>query len=392
MKRTIIFVLALIGYAAPAFSAVTVKSPGNGASVISPFSLSATATACSSQPIHGMGYSIDNSGATTLVTGASIGTKVSAPVGAHTLHVKSWGNKGASCVTDIQINVSDTSVPVVPTTATAVTQIQNLPNWKAAMDDGTGVGTYSGTTALVSSPSRSGSGREFITNYTNDAGERYYVAFGADRAADNFLYDGWVYLASPANDVGKIEFELNQVISNGQTVIYGVRCNGVTGTWDYTENAGTPQNFSDVWVSSAAACDPHTWTDNAWHHVQLSYSRDDLGNVTYGSVWLDGVGQDINVTVPSSFALGWTSTLITNFQVDGLGASGSATAYLDSLTIYRWDNLVDSALALVPAGATAATKLHTSSKWKMKHDPGTSGSSDRNHVPCRNAIGDRFRT
>jgi hypothetical protein len=375
MKPASYLVPALFACTIPAFSAVTVNSPGNGASVISPFAVSATATACSSQPIRSMGYSIDNSNSTTVVSGASISVKVTSPSGAHTLHVKSWGNKGASCVTDVPIKVMATSVAAIPPNATAVTQIQSLPNWTAAKDNGTGVGTSSGTTTIVSSPSRSGSGREFLTNYTNAAGERYFVQFGADRAADNFLYDVWVYLASPSNDISKLEFVMNQVIPNGQTVIYGVRCNGVAGTWDYTKNAGTPQKYSDVWVSSTAACNPRSWTDNVWHHVQISYSRDDLGNVKYGSVWLDGAGQDLNVTVPSSFALGWGSTLITNFQVDGLGASGSATVYLDNLTIYRWDNLVDSALALVPAGATAVGKLQTSPNWKALHDAGTNGNS-----------------
>ena len=27
---------------------------------------------------------------------------------------------------------------------------------------------------------------------------------------------------------------------------------------------------------------------------------------------------------------------LTNVQIDGLGASGSATVYMDKLTIYRW--------------------------------------------------------
>jgi hypothetical protein len=40
--------------------------------------------------------------------------------------------------------------------------------------------------------------------------------------------------------------------------------------------------------------------------------------------------------VPSAFALGWGSTLLTNFQVDGMGASGSPTVYIDELAIYRW--------------------------------------------------------
>jgi hypothetical protein len=68
----------------------------------------------------------------------------------------------------------------------------------------------------------------------------------------------------------------------------------------------------------------------------MSYSRDDAGNVTYDSVWLDGAQQSMNVTVPCAFALGWGSVLLTNFQVDGLGASGSATVYLDNLAVYRW--------------------------------------------------------
>jgi hypothetical protein len=69
----------------------------------------------------------------------------------------------------------------------------------------------------------------------------------------------------------------------------------------------------------------------------VSYSRDDSGNVNYKAVWLDGAESALNVTVPSAFALGWAPTLITNFQLDGsLAAGGTAAAYLDDLTIYRW--------------------------------------------------------
>jgi hypothetical protein len=54
-------------------------------------------------------------------------------------------------------------------------------------------------------------------------------------------------------------------------------------------------------------------------------------------VWLDGVESPINVKVNSDFALGWgAGLLVTNFQVDGVGASGSSTLHLDDLTIYRW--------------------------------------------------------
>ncbi len=89
-------------------------------------------------------------------------------------------------------------------------------------------------------------------------------------------------------------------------------------------------------MKSNQACNLEEWSVETWHHVQVLYSRDSAGNVTYESVWLDDVEQDIDATVPSAFALGWGSTLLTNLQVDGRGPSGSSTVYLDNLTIYRW--------------------------------------------------------
>jgi hypothetical protein len=129
---------------------------------------------------------------------------------------------------------------------------------------------------------------------------------------------------------------MNQVMSNGQTVIYGVQCDGYTSTWDYFTNAGSPEDPVNQWRHSSAACNPRDWATNLWHHLQLSYSRDSLGNVTFKTITFDGIVSEINETVPSSFALGWGQTLLTNFQLDGLGNSGSATVYLDNLTISRW--------------------------------------------------------
>jgi len=189
---------------------------------------------------------------------------------------------------------------------------------------------------IVSSPSLSGYAREFTATYSNSSGERFDVVFGADTESQNFLYDAWVDIAGPSNDIANIEMDMNQVMPNGQTAIFGFQCDGYSGTWDYTVNAGTPQNPSDIWRHSYSECNPREWSTNAWHHIQISYSRDGAGNVTYKSVWLDNIESDLYITVPSAFALGWSPALLTNFQIDGLGSSGSATVYLDNLTIYRW--------------------------------------------------------
>ncbi|HEY6491550.1 MAG: hypothetical protein WCC26_11330 [Terracidiphilus sp.] len=336
MKVFCAFFLALFVCAAPAFANVTVYSPGANARVVSPFWLSAVANPCSSQPIAAMGYSFDDSSNTTIVNGASVSAVIGFSTGAHVLHIKSWGNQGASCVTNVNLTVVPPPTSMVPSWAGRATQVQTLGSWEAQNDAATGTGIAKGLMNLVGVPSLTGYAREFDTAFSNSSGERYAVEFGVDQSAQNFLYDGWVYFANSTNNIANLEMDVNQVMPNGQTVIYGFQCDGYSGTWDYTVNAGTPWSPKDQWWHSYSECNPREWSTNAWHHIQVSYSRNTAGAVTYKSVWLDNVEQDLYFTVPSSFALGWSPTLLTNFQVDGLGASGSSKVYLDNLTIYWW--------------------------------------------------------
>ena len=328
-------------FTVPAFSSVTINSPQRGETVRSPFNVNAYATTCSNQAVRTLGYSIDSNTTTTLFKGStSINTNVSAKVGSHTLHVKAWGYQGAVCVTDVAIKVAnavddpaeDTSI--VPADAVSVSSIQAMTNWKGVHDTGT-AGSSSGTMSLVATPAHSGTARQFVSTFSSGGGLRYWVTFGDDPNPTNFFYDGWVYLTNDATSIANVEMDMNQVMANGQNVIYGVQCDGYSGTWDYTENLGTPQAPKGHWVHSKAACNPRNWSRNAWHHVEMSYSRSDTGSVTYKSVYFDGVQSIINSTAPSAYASGWGQVLLTNFQVDGLGTS-SATAYLDDLTIYRW--------------------------------------------------------
>lgn len=262
---------------------------------------------------------------------------ISAGAGSHTLHVKSWGMLGTSCDEDISVAVTTggtTANSAVPSNAITVSNVQANGGWQAAHDPATG-STASGSMNMTSSPSRSGNARQFNTSFTNGGGEIYDVAFENDPNSTNFFYDAWVYLTNSASNMQSLEMDMNQVLSNGQTVIYGFQCDGLSGTWDYTANTGSVKNSVDTWVHSSAPCNVRNWAPNQWHHVQISYSRDGSGNVTYHSVWLDGAESQINATVLSVFALGWTPALVTNFQVDGIG-SGSNTVYLDELTISRW--------------------------------------------------------
>jgi hypothetical protein len=173
--------------------------------------------------------------------------------------------------------------------------------------------------------------------YSNFGGERYSVAFGDDESASNFTLDTWVYIPSGSDGLENLELDLNQVLSGGQTVIYGMQCDGWTNTWDVAVNRGTTSSPRNTWAHTSAPCSVRTWGKNEWHHVQLSYSRNDTGWITYKSAAVDGNSHPINMTVLGAYNLGWAPTLLVNVQLDGAtSGSGSASVILDGFTINRW--------------------------------------------------------
>ncbi|MGH9615944.1 MAG: hypothetical protein ACRD28_04310 [Acidobacteriaceae bacterium] len=327
---------------APAFAAINISSPSSGEHVSSPFTVSASASNCSSQAVRTLGYSMDNSPDTTLFRGStSIDAQVSASKGTHIVHVKAWNTSGAVCVAEVAIDVTNvtddpaTDTSSVPSDALRLSSLQTLGNWGGVHDAATS-GSASGHMSLVGSPEHSGPSRKFVTDSSNWGGERYSVTFGDDRTSTNFLWDGWVYLTSSSSHINSLEMDLDQTMPNGQTVVFGFQCNGAYGTWDYSENVGSASNPKGYWKHSSARCNPRSWKVDVWHHVQISYSRTDTGKITYKSVYLDGVEKTLNATVFGARDMGWGSGLTINFQVDGLGSSGSSTVYLDDLTLTRW--------------------------------------------------------
>jgi hypothetical protein len=327
----------------PALAQTNITSPTNGQQVSSPFTLDMNASTCSSQPVTAVGYSLDNSGNTSSWPVQYINGPVAAPSGWHTLHVKVWNGAGAVCVTDVSIDVDATPAAspsgassVIPSNAVEVSSIQALGSWITIHDGGT-TGSSSGTMSLTSSPSLTGTARLFANQFNDFGGQRYSVQFDDNNTSQNFFYDTWVYIAGSAAGFSNLEFDLDQTMPNGQTVVMGFQCDSWIQRWDYAVNGGSPTSPNDTWLHSYAPCDVHSWGANQWHHVQIYYSHDESGWVTYHSVWLDGNEQDLNFTVFSGYALGWAPAIVTNFQVDG-NSSGTTwgNVYLDELSVYRW--------------------------------------------------------
>jgi hypothetical protein len=333
--------LALAAAMVPALAQTVVNSPTNGEQVSSPFTLNMTASTCSSKPVSAVGYSLDNSSSTSSWPAQSINGPVGAPSGPHTLHVKVWNGAGGVCVTDVSVNVGATpaagsSGSVVPSNAVRVSSIQSLGNWTAIHDGGTS-GSSSGTMSLTNSPTLTGTSRLFANQFNNFGGERYSVQFDDNTTSENFFYDAWIYIAGSASGFSNLEFDLNQTMPNGQTVIMGFQCDSWDQRWDYAVNGGSATKPIDTWLHSYAPCNVKSWGTNQWHHVQIYFSHNSSGWVTYHSVWLDGAEQDLNFTVFSGYDLGWGPGVVTNFQIDGnSGGTTWGNVYLDELTVSRW--------------------------------------------------------
>src|SRR5579863_7775064 len=111
------FAVVLSLLSVPAFGAVSVTSPVNGAQVTSPITVAAKAATCSSQPTAAMGYSLDY-GPTTIMQASAISALALAGNGVNVLHVKCWGVRGSADVFDAPITVvSPSSVPENVTSA-----------------------------------------------------------------------------------------------------------------------------------------------------------------------------------------------------------------------------------------------------------------------------------
>ncbi|HZD76808.1 MAG TPA: hypothetical protein VE218_07375 [Acidobacteriaceae bacterium] len=329
----------------PAFASdVTVASPVNGTHVTSPVWVRAHNVGCESVPPSAFGYSIDNS--STLVRGETAYdidvTKQVIAAGAHIIHFKSWTARGACPVVNTQFIVGGTSALPPPTSssssygipANAVSSgdVDGKGPWGAIHDGGT-PGSSRGSSVYPASTPLYDDARQFYMTYTDRGGERWNLPLASSKTATHFVLDTYVFLPSPS-EVLNLEMDINQVMANGETVIFGTQCSGLTGTWEAAYTSGK----LDHWWSSNIKCNPAHWTANTWHHVQVGMHRGTDGTVIHDWVNLDGAHYAWGYSRESAHFLGWAPGVVdVQYQIEGSSkSSGSVTSFIHKMTIYRW--------------------------------------------------------
>jgi hypothetical protein len=349
-KRLALAALAIMSgllLSKPALAAnITVASPVNGTTVSSPIWVRAHNVGCDGLTPTAFGYSIDSSG--TLYAGVTHNdvdaTKVGIASGTHTIHFKSWTSKGICPAVSTTFKVTGGSASSGGSGSSGATPSGSIPSsavgsanldgkgWIAQQDAGT-PGDAKGSSSYPATTPSYDDAREFYMTYSKKGGERWHISFAKDASATHFVYDTYVYITDPSQ-VANIELDMNQVMSNGATVIFGTQCSSYTKTWEYTYASGGAH-----WKSSNIACNPKNWAAKTWHHIQIASQRNGNGDVTYDWVNVDGTHSAFkNATGYSAEKLGWAKgDLLINFQLDGANAgSGSITAYIHKMTIFRW--------------------------------------------------------
>jgi hypothetical protein len=349
----------------PAFASdITVGNPVNGTHVSSPVWIRAHNIGCESVPPSAFGYSIDDS--TTFVRGETpydidvIGQVI--PAGTHIIHFKSWTARGLCPVVNTQVTVGAASTPSspsfrssptspdvvgigryvgatlpavqpnIPANAISTGDLDDNSGWGQTHDGGT-PGTSRGSSVYPATTPVYDDGRQFYMTYTHRAGERWNLNFGKDPNSTYFVLDTYVFLPNPS-EVLNLEMDINQVLANGETVIFSTQCAGTVGAWE----AGYTAGKLDHWWASGIKCNPQNWTPNVWHHIQIGMHREPNGVVSHDWVNFDGTHNNWGYEKESAHFLGWEpSVMDVQYQIEGANSSsGSVTSFIHKMTIYRW--------------------------------------------------------
>jgi hypothetical protein len=314
--------------AAPTITAVQVAC--------APTSLAPSATSLCNATVQGTGSydptvtlsatagSVDPSGLFTAANSA----------GTATVTATSTQDATKSGTATITVQTASNGAPAIPANAIAVDLINPKNAWKNTKDAGTpGSATFSNNYPV--SGIFANDARAFSIAYQNAGGVRFSNSFAKDTVSTHFVYD--VVVRSPDwTHTANLELDLNQVKADGRTAILGMQCSNYSKTWEVTLNK--TGNTGWHWVPSNIPCTPLKWTPNVSHHIRLFGTLASNGIATYVGVEFDGsYSAFTNASGLTARAIGWgIGSVLPNFQIDGLGASGSATIYSNKLTIIRW--------------------------------------------------------
>jgi hypothetical protein len=313
---------------------VVVSSPAAG-TVESPFNLQAQSATCDSTTTGSMAYSIDDGDTVGSVDGQSLNTSISASVGSHTLHVKSWATNGAGCDTDVAITVKSASSsqkspwPVsVPEGAAPYSDLEQDSGWSADADS-----TISPNPPSIYTNTQSGSPVEMTLTTKGQSGK--YTGWMAKKTIG--LKAGQVHMLVRASytfnsvsgiqawEMGRRLTNENGVTDNGQTQLYPK-----DGQLEFDIVPSPKGGWKDT------GCRFPLFVEGTTYNEEIYYVDDSDGALSVMYVSLNGTVCSIPSSIQniSGLAQGWSkNSAVMAFQPD---ANESAVEYKAAVKMSAW--------------------------------------------------------
>jgi hypothetical protein len=319
---------------------VRVSSPTPASQVGSPVPYVASATTAScSKGVASMGVYVDNQ-LTTVVSGASMNTKVPMGSGTHHTVVEAWDYCGGAAYTPVQVTVLGGHV---------ISNIQASSGWKSwgelppdyKICAGSCAGVTWSMTRGIKAPSISGNATQFYlggtTPYADVLNSIPLIGQGSTQGLPdtnhtllptlhNFTYDAYFY-SSNLSVTQVLEFDISMYF-NGLSLIWGHQCRVAGGNeWDIWDN------INAKWVATGVPCNP---VNNAWNHITIQVQRESDNWLLFQSITLNGVTTPINRYYQASSApSGWWG-ITANYQMDGNYKQTPYTTFLDNFSLTYW--------------------------------------------------------
>jgi len=335
--------VCLFALALPAFSIVTVSSPGNGSTSTSPVHFVATGSspACS-KGVAAMGIYTAPNVLAYKVNGSSLNTNLNLNSGTHDVTIKQWDNCGWAAGTNVAVTVNGSS-----SKAYVFSDLQSKTGWNGyallpPMYPLCGKCTSVGPELKwdwkqnVASPSMDGKSTKSVYGGGNvqwsDAFWNVHLIGGVSSqglkdtnntivpSLHDFTYDVYFWVGD-ASVSQAMEFDINQFVG-GKSYIWGHECRIAGGhEWDTWSNQGKH------WVASGIPCNPKS---NSWNHLTLHVQRTSGGKLLFDSITLNGKTANLRRT-DSPTNTTWHGVTI-NYQIDGNKSITPYTVHLDKLT------------------------------------------------------------
>ena len=208
-----------------------------------------------------------------------------------------------------------------------LSNLQSGGDWADCSDCAGGAVTSSYWSGMQSSPSMSGSSRQFNISGGPWSDVLWIRKLGPHNDATHFLWDFYVYFDNDsAANVWSAEYDFWQAIG-GQKHMIGSQCVFGENHWDVWDSHAVQ------WVNTGVPCP--RFTGGQWHHIAWDVQRISSWQYRYNTLWVDDQVIPIG-RVFDAEPTDWDDAIGVQWQLDQSGNGAQVNEWIDKVTLTIW--------------------------------------------------------